>query len=130
VNFDFEQFRARGTPHLSRIIESSALPRHKKDEKFLAGPIPWNWWTVASGLPGKALHVASGIWHLAFIKKSGTIRLGRSVLDQLQVNRRTGYRALRALEEAGLIRCDRGPGRLPIITLLSIPEDQSARVHT
>jgi hypothetical protein len=38
--------------------------RFRRGQKFLRGPIPWDWLSVASRLPGKALQVGLAIWHL------------------------------------------------------------------
>ena len=37
---------------------------------------------------------------------------------ELGINRITGYRSLKALEEAGLVTVVRGQGRLPVVTIL------------
>jgi hypothetical protein len=121
---DVEKFRVKAAP-TPMAEERKGLPRHKKGERFLAGPIPWNWWAKAAQLPGKPLHVASAIWFLAFMKKTETFQLQGSVLRDLGVSRKSAYRVLKAMEEAGLISCNRGPGRRPIITVL----DQSEKLN-
>ncbi len=119
---DVEKFRMR-RPTDTNAKAPRVLPRHKKGEKFLCGPIPWGWWSAAAQLPGKSLHVASVIWLFALMKKSVTVQLPSSVLKELGVSRKATYRVLKALEGAGLVTCDRGPGRRPIITVLDPPEE-------
>jgi DNA-binding transcriptional ArsR family regulator len=103
-------------------IQRRGPPRHREGERFLKGPIPWQWLCSASRLPGKALHVAIALWHLAGMTGSETVRLATSVLKPLGVSRYSGYRALRALEEAGLIAVTRRRGRNPIVRLLDSPD--------
>ncbi len=106
---------------LSTLTERRATgtrpPRHKPGEKFLKGPIPWNWLSSAAHQPGKALHVAIVLWLLAGIKRTRTVALSGSVLRGFGVNRHSGYRGLASLEAAGLVGVDRHPGRNPIVTI-------------
>lgn len=93
-------------------------PRPGPGEKFLKGPILWSWIAKAARLKGHALHVGMALWFLAGIKRDGTITLSGSVLEDLGVSRHSGYRALHALESAGLISVDRHTGRNPMVTIL------------
>ena len=88
--------------------------------KFLKGPVPWDWVERAALLPGKALLVGLAIWRLSGAMKSKTVRLGNSELIALGVNRSAKSRALKALENAGLVGINQRPGMLPVVTLLSI----------
>src|SRR5262249_17899727 len=96
------------------------LPRHKQGEHFLRGPIPLKWLTMASSLPGKALHVALAIWYGSGLRKSAMVPLSRKWLTSFGVNRYAAYRALTALEKQGLISVQRHRGRKPIVTLLDV----------
>ena len=95
-------------------------PRPGPGEKFLKVPIPWSWLSKAARLKGQALHVGMALWFLAGIKRNGTITLSGSVLEDLGVSRHSGYRALHALESAGLISVDRYTGRNPVVTILDV----------
>jgi len=99
-------------------IDMKRLPRHKPGEKFLKGPIPWDWLTHAAKLPGKALCVATALWFLAGVKGKRTVALSGIVLKDLGVKRNAAYRGLAALERAGLVSAIRHLGRSPIVTLL------------
>jgi len=101
-------------PHRQR----ARLPRHRPGERFLKGPIPWQWLTRAAQQPGRALHVAIAIWHWAFIKGSGQIALSISRLKELGVSRYAAYRGLKALERAGLISVHRQKGRKSVVTIM------------
>ena len=93
-------------------------PRHRAGEKFLKGPIPWNWLAAAARQPGKALHVAIVLWFFAGVKKTGTVALSGAALRGFGVNRHAGYRGLAVLERAGLVSVARHPGRMPVVTIL------------
>jgi len=86
--------------------------------RFLKGPIPMQWLNVAGRLPGKALHAAIVIWHLAGLMKSHEIGFSYKLLADIGVGRHSGYKALRDLEQAELISCVRHSGRCPIVTIL------------
>lgn len=89
--------------------------------RFLKGPIPWSWVATAAALPGQALLVGLCLWRLVGAMKNDTVFLGNSDLKSLGIDRASKSRALRALEQAGLIKVARQPGRFPKVTLLNIP---------
>ena len=101
----------------SSALSRTRLPRHKVGEKFLRGPVPWDWVLIAAKLPGKALHVGIALWHYAGLTNCSVVRLSVSRLREMGVRRWSAYRALKVLEGAGLTSVDRGPGRSPIVTL-------------
>ncbi|MBT6157400.1 MAG: hypothetical protein HOL01_04970 [Planctomycetaceae bacterium] len=39
------------------------------------------------------------------------------MIERFGVNRQAGYRALAALEDAGLVTVDRKPGRCPLVSI-------------
>lgn len=103
---------------LSRIPLRKNPPRHRKGEKFLKGPIPLTWLQHAAALPGKALAVSVAIWFLAGISNNRTVKLSGKLLRNFGLNRWAGYRALNALESAGLVKVNRRRGRCPEVTLV------------
>lgn len=98
-------------------------PRPKRGRKFLKGPVPMTWLNTAARQPGKALHVGIALWHLAGLQRSRTVTLSATVLRELGVARTSGYRALAALEAAGLVAVERHPGRCPVVALLAVKSD-------
>ena len=88
---------------------------------FVKGPIPLAWLGSAAGLPGKALAVGLAIWFQRGLKKRETVTLTGSVLNQLGVSRHAKYRALAALEKAGLVRVERRTGKNPTVEILMVP---------
>jgi len=103
------------------------LPRPGPGEKFLKGPIPWLWLSKGAILKGQALHVGIALWFLAGIKRSQTVALSNSVLQDLGVSRFSGYRALHTLESAGLISVNRHTGRNPVVKILDGWESNIAK---
>ena len=104
------------------VKNKSNIPRHRTGEKFLKGPIPLHWISIAMKLPGKSWHVATAIWFLAGLNNSATVKLNQSVLDQLGISRYSKSRALAHLEKAELIVTESRNGKNPIITLLDPAE--------
>lgn len=97
---------------------SMPIPRHQAGELFLMGPIPMDWLKRASRCGGKALDIGIAIWHLAFLKRSGSVSVSISrVSRERGFNRTTGLRALQSLERSGLVTAFRTPGRSPQVTL-------------
>lgn len=82
--------------------------------------MPWAWLERAARLPGKALHVAIVLWLLAGLKRARTVALASKYLVKCEVGRHSAYRALLALERAGLVAVVRGRGRQPLVTLLDV----------
>jgi hypothetical protein len=107
---------------IAAIKERQKPPRHKQGEKFLKGPIPWAWLAKAARQSGKALHVAVVIWFLAGIKRKRSISLSNTALKELGVDRFSKARALRALEEVGLVSVKRPPGCNPVVTIIDVNE--------
>jgi hypothetical protein len=105
---------------LTPSVQSTQVAYKAKSAKgkFLRGPIDWPWLTAAARLPGSALHVAVAIHFLNGFQQTGTVKLSPSVLRELGLKRHAGYRAVEALEEAGLISAIRRKGCSPIITVL------------
>ena len=96
-------------------------PRHKGGERFLRGPIPWDWLcgAAAASKGGAAIKVALALWHISGLNRQAkTVVLTGKVLRELGVERHAGYRGLEALETAGLVAVDRHPGRRPVVTIL------------
>ncbi len=98
------------------------FPRHKLKEHFLKGPIPLSWLEAVGQLHGRTMNVAVAIWYLAGMNlKSNVVHLTGKTLRKFGVKQKTGYRALRALEKAGLIVCERRRGSCPLVTVLEAP---------
>jgi DNA-binding transcriptional ArsR family regulator len=120
-----------GLPELDRLRltrhgcmaqqEPIRLPRHRRGERFLRGPIPLRWLKEAARLPGKALAVALEVWFFAGLRGQAVVSVNLSRLHTAeQIPRSTASRGLAALEEAGLVAVERKPGRKPQVTILEV----------
>ena len=77
-------------------------------------------------LPGKAINVALALYWLAGMKKCRqNLRLTKSTYQLFNVSRRTTLAKLKEMEEAGLIKVDRGSGRKNSITILPVKMDSA-----
>lgn len=87
---------------------------------FLKGPIPMAWLKKAATLPGKALPIALAIWFLHGVNGGAAdiVVTNRVVERIVVVDRKTRYRALEALENAGLIAVVRRRGAASRVTIL------------
>jgi hypothetical protein len=117
---DLKSLRLRADDVLAPPKPKSGLPRHRAGEKFLKGPIPLNWLTLAAALPGKALHVAIALWFQGGVEKSATVRLNLSRLQAFGVERTAGSRALERLSARRLVTVAQRPGCAPIVTILEV----------
>src|SRR5262249_17344986 len=113
---------------ITSIVSTSPreAPIRKQKGRFLKGPIPLDWLSVAGKLPGRALHVAIAIWFGAGLTRSRQVALSRTWLRHLGVNRYAAYRGLNALESAGLVSVVRHRGRKPMVTILDAQALESA----
>ena len=96
-------------------------PTAQRPVRFIKGPVPWLWIEMAARLPGKALAVGLALRRLAGATKSKTVRLATSEVETLGVDRNAKSRALRKLEQAGLVTVERRPGCQPKVTILDLP---------
>ena len=91
-------------PGTQRSEAHRHLPRHGQGERFLKGPIPFDWLAKAAQQPGHALHVGIALWYVAGMKKHATVKLSSKLLAEMGVGRHAKYSGLEALERAGLVR--------------------------
>jgi hypothetical protein len=102
------------------VTDQHPLPKHEQGERFVRGPIPYDWLRVALSFGGKAGNLVFAIWWLAGIERGSPIRLTKQVLSDFKISTRTSRRLLVDFERAGLVSVDRHRGRGPLVTLLSL----------
>ena len=109
-----------GETFLETFVETETHLRKNASKKRVWNffGMPEYWVSGASCLPGKSWHVACAIWVSAKMSKKSSIKLSPSLLARFSVDRYSGYRALRKLEEAGLVVVDRHRGRAPQVTIV------------
>ena len=115
--------RTLSLPSQSVTPKRDKAPRHKPGERFLLGPIPWDWLCAASKAAGRGsgFQVAVALWHLSGLNhKAKTVKLSGSMLREMGIKRHAAYRALETLEAACLVRVERHDGLSPTVTLLGI----------
>jgi DNA-binding transcriptional ArsR family regulator len=95
-----------------------ASRRGEITERFLKGPVSLNWLAGAGRLPGKALHAATTLVYLSGLRKSTTVAMSPKAAREFGLSRYALYRALDALERAGLIKCQRRPGKAAVVELI------------
>jgi hypothetical protein len=121
-SIDLDTLRVRS----SSAASAGKLPRPRRGESFVGGPIPIGWVSLAVRLPGKTWHVASALWFAGIRSrtKSAIVHLTAKTMTHFGLCRRTVYRALAHLEAARLVRVERQRGKRLLVTLLPVPEDR------
>ena len=117
---DLDAFRLTSVPRRLQHLPSATArrARSRRPGLFVKGPIDWSWLAAAARLPGKALHVAMTLRLLAGMQNAGSVALSSARLQDAGVDRHAAYRALRHLEQAGLVAVVRRRGRQPRVTIL------------
>jgi hypothetical protein len=110
------------------VVPARLTPKRVKthceaQQLFLKGPIPWRWLERAAPLSGKALALGLVLWFLKGLRKHSTVRLEPSKVRSLGLSRRQCYRALDALEQAGLVAVQRHLGSAPSVTIIVGPDE-------
>jgi hypothetical protein len=116
--FELDPERLRlGHNHESLLQKPDVKRRPVYQLRRFVNSMPFEWITSACGLSGKAVQVALAIWDLFSLARSQPIVLARKHLEQFRVRRHAAYRALKKLEQAGLISSVRKTGRAPRVTI-------------
>ncbi len=117
--FDVDALRVPG-PDLAALRDAAhgRPPRHRPGDRFLRGPVPWDWLRRAAALPGKALAAGLLLWLEAGCARSRTVRFSKARSADLGCHPHTVRRGLRQLEGARLVSVERLAGRSVNVTLL------------
>lgn len=109
------------TPEAEARLQAQARRHKGKAERarntFVMVPLGWGRQMTRATRSPKAF-VALWLLHLAWKAGSSTVTLSNKSLRDHGVSRMTKLRALRELEEAGLITVERHLGRATVVTLL------------
>ncbi len=113
-----EQTDIRGIERLEwdgkthRSVADAAEAHSNLSGLFLKGPIPVAWLARAAELGLPALVVGLELWLLSGLRRSNTVDLNLSRFRFTDVRaRQSNQRGLKRLEDAGLVRVRRHPGR-------------------
>ena len=105
---------------LAISISSPSGFASKPFQRPLYGPIPWDWWQIASHRPGKTLQVAAVCWLLAGWERSARVELGLNDWEEFGLSRFSISAGLAALEKSALVTTSGSRGRSPFATLLQV----------
>jgi hypothetical protein len=117
--------------HPSVIQRFRLVPRSEANvqlkrvvRQFVKGPIDLAWIQAASRCSGKAAQVGIALWYRSGLMGGSKVNLkcSNALLKDFGVARHSGYRALRRLEQAKLVKVLRGHGRCPLVSILDAPE--------
>lgn len=95
------------------------VDRHRIKGHFVKGPMPLSWISRAAQLPGKSLNAGIACWYLKGLKESHRFKFSNIVANKFGLNKDSKLRALKNLEDAGLIRCTRVQGRSVVVEMLN-----------
>ncbi len=116
------QRRERNRPDKRTPEREFPIPRHKSGERFIRGPIPWEWLRLALSVGGKAANLSLALWYLIGLKRVNPFRLTNKTISEFGLTPKTARRLLLAFEAKGLIEVDRQRGRGPDVTILDPSE--------
>src|SRR5262245_41562398 len=103
---------------LTDLLKSLRLQPRLKPSKYIR-TIPLKWATKAMALPGKSAALAMIIWYLSGLSKLKTVVISRTLLKRFGVNYFSGRRAIKWLEEAGLVRVVHNGNHSPKVTVIN-----------
>lgn len=109
---------------------NSAIAKMRAHHR-LPTPVRLDWMEHAAvSMPaGKGLGVCVGLWLMASVRKSPIVQVTRQTMSRVGVSRYAFGDGLRNLEQAGLIKVARLPGRSPRITLVEPGTGIPLRLH-
>lgn len=106
--------------YVCQTMENGSTKRPRPSGHFIKGPLPLAWFSKACLLHRTALATALALWYLSGLNKGkkDNLKVTSATLRRFRVsNRAAKYRALEALEKAGLIQVKREPGKNPLVTI-------------
>jgi hypothetical protein len=121
-DFDLSKFRLDldTTP----TIKAPRVPEkiRKRREQFVQIPM-WCLAVLAQEpiASGSTFYLAGHLWHLDFINYRKPFNLGNGMLAYDGISRQTKWRALRNLEQRGLVRVECRDSKSPIIHMIRRP---------
>jgi hypothetical protein len=109
---------------VKRNVSTGQWEEAKTKELFIRGPIPMSWVQKAAKLPGKALALAMGLWWLQGMAKGVEVTVTRLMLQRMNLSRDAAADGLTRLEDAGLIKVTRAPGKRPRVHIVMKVEQE------
>ena len=118
-----QSLRADTKQRQGAVENSSPIPRPSSGEKFIKGPIPYEWLRRALKSGGKSGHLAFAIWWMVGIRKANPVRLTAQILGNFCISTRAAHRLLDDFEQRGLVKVSRRRGRGPDVFVTN-PENR------
>ena len=109
---------------ISEFLPGRTLPTTRVKQPFrrYVRTIPLSWATKAASLKGKSAAIAMMLWYYTGVSKNSTVTVSGVKLRAWGIQRNAGYRALKWLEEAGLVKVERNGNKSPRVTILEIED--------
>ena len=121
---DYEDLAPDGTPQELVVMPDPRRnwhPKRKGHQPKYIRTISVSWFVELSKLPGKIpLLIGMAVQYRTGIAKTRTVTLNRRTRELFGLQHHHVSRGVALLEQAGLIRVRREPGRLALITLLDV----------
>jgi hypothetical protein len=114
MNDDIEEFYLTDERAQER---SATVPRKIQQRRQQFVKVPWTWIEKLEGASGQTYHVAHYLLHLHWQQKGGPVKLANGMLRIDGVSRQSKWRALRDLEQRGLVTVKCRPNRSPLVHL-------------
>jgi len=106
-------------------MEAPPKKPHRK-RYFIKGPIPVAWLARAYRAgAGAGMVIGAALWFQSGMRLNRTVRLTNKEVERWGLSRQSKWKALAALEKAGLVKVDRRRSTSPMITILVDPEDEA-----
>jgi hypothetical protein len=109
------------TPTTARL---KAARKQRRRQEYVGGTFRLSWLAKANRAHVHGLALALLIKRQIDLEGEEPVTLSEETYDHLGVSRQSRYRALQGLEDAGMVRVERGHGRLPRIWLLEPPDNR------
>lgn len=112
------------------VLPSGNVARVRRTEPFLQF-VPLHWLAAAARAQGSAfgLHVAVLLHFRYGLTKTNPVIIPSRLLSEFGINRHAFYRALRALESAGLVVTIRRKGKKPMVTIVKASSQPAGANH-
>lgn len=107
---------------LLELLRDQGLPAGKiqQPRKRYVRTIPLSWAMKATSLKGKSAAVAIMLWYYSGVSRSSTVIVSGLKLKEWGIHRLAAHRALKWLEEAGLVSVERCGNKSPRVTILDV----------
>lgn len=112
------------------VLPSASAAPVRRTEPFLQFA-PLNWLAAAARVEGTdfGLHVAVLLQFRHGLTKTNPLTIPSRLLREFGINRHAFYRALRALERAGLVVAVRRKGKKPMVMIVKIDSQPAGASH-